>query len=320
VSTPTLDRAAPPVDHSVPQLERPATAPPPPPPAGAGSVPGPAPSPQQVRTGISPRRAVGVLAVLGLGFVIWAVLFSSLPQARKQLGLERQLRSELTQGLAPVNQPIPLGAPIARLQIPAIGVDEVVVEGTEARQLTAGPGHLRSSVLPGQQGVSVILGRRVTHGAPFARVHQLAEGDRIRVTTGQGTTTYRVRDVRVRAAEDAAAFVADPRSLLLVTAHRSPLSTERVVVRADAVGDLFPAGSRDGRGPVTGVELGTEGDATAAVGILVWTQLLVLAGAGAVVLQRRWGRQAAWLLAGPVAVAALWGLYEHLGLLLPAAY
>jgi hypothetical protein len=54
--------------------------------------------------------------------------------------------------------------------------------------------------------------------------------------------------------------------------------------------------------------------------VLVWTQLLVLAAAGAMVLQRRWGRRAAWLLAGPVVVAALWGVYEHLGLLLPATY
>lgn len=198
-------------------------------------------------------------------------------------------------------------------------MDAIVVEGTEARQLAAAPGHLRTSAIPGQAGVSVVIGRRLTHGAPMRRLADLDPGDRITVTNGQGPISYRAEGAREVAADDASAFVDDEDALLLVTADPSPTSTNRLVVTALPVDDVHPAGARDPRGPITAAELGLEGDASAAIGVLVWTQALLLASAASVWLRRRWGRRLAWSLAGPLAAAALWGVYEHLGLLLPAA-
>jgi sortase A len=45
-----------------------------------------------------------------------------------------------------------------------------VVEGTASSDLLDGPGHLRSTVLPGQVGTSVVMGRAKTYGAPFGAI------------------------------------------------------------------------------------------------------------------------------------------------------
>lgn len=266
------------------------------------------------------RRGIVVLLALCAGFAVWLVALSGLAQERAQVGLERRFRSELRSGLAPVNQPIDLGAPVARLRIPEIGLDEVVVEGSEARQLTSGPGHLRTSALPGQPGTAVVLGRRTAHGGPFGRLPSLRRGDPILVRTGQGDATYRVTGQERLAADDASAFVGDGDSLVLVTAAPPLTASERLVVRAELDGEPFAGGLRDGRGPVAGVELGLEGDGSAATGILVWSEVLALVAVGGVLLRRRWGRWPAWAVVVAPGAAALWGLYESLALLLPAAF
>jgi len=265
------------------------------------------------------RRAVAVVTWVAVGFVFWSVFLSALPYARHQRSLDRRLRSELSQGLGPVNQPVPAGAPVARLQAPAIGLDATVVEGSTARQLVAGPGHLRSSPFPGQAGVSVVLGRRITQGGPFRHLDQLRRGDRIRVTNGQGIYTYRVSGPgRLVPAADASAFAGRGNSILLVTSEASVSPHARFVVTARATEDLAPSGTPSTAGAVTGAELGLQGDATSATGLLVWLQIAVLVAAAAVVLHRRWGRWPTWLLAAPLLAAALWGFYEQLALLLPA--
>ena len=87
---------------------------------------------------------------------------------------------------------IPAGAPVALINAPAAGLHRVVVvEGTSAGDLLAGPGHLPNTVLPGQAGNSVLLGRAATAGAPFAHVADLRAHDVVTVRTGQGTFHYR---------------------------------------------------------------------------------------------------------------------------------
>ncbi|MDH3706804.1 MAG: sortase [Acidimicrobiia bacterium] len=84
------------------------------------------------------------------------------------------------------------GDPVARLSIPEIGVDKVVVEGVQVEDLRQGPGHYTSTPLPGQPGNAAIAGHRTTYGAPFHDIDQLDPGDEITVQTFQGTFTYRV--------------------------------------------------------------------------------------------------------------------------------
>ena len=50
------------------------------------------------------------------------------------------------------------GTPVARLVIPRLGLDEVVVEGVSDDGLRAGPGHMTGSALPGDSGNARDLG------------------------------------------------------------------------------------------------------------------------------------------------------------------
>ena len=86
------------------------------------------------------------------------------------------------------------GAAVARIEIPALDVDKVVVRGTQVADLRTGPGLYRSTALPGNSGNAAIAGHRTTYGAPFNRIDELSPGDEIAVTTIQGRFTYRVLD------------------------------------------------------------------------------------------------------------------------------
>ena len=74
--------------------------------------------------------------------------------------------------------------PVARLQVPRLGVDLIVLDGASGSSLAFGPGHLHGSALPGAAGNSIISGHRDTH---FAFLRQLQPGDTIQlqVMTGQ---------------------------------------------------------------------------------------------------------------------------------------
>ena len=48
------------------------------------------------------------------------------------------------------------GAAVARLLIPKIGLDEIVLEGIDDYAMNGGPGHYPGSPLPGEVGKSII--------------------------------------------------------------------------------------------------------------------------------------------------------------------
>ena len=110
---------------------------------------------------------------------------------------------------------------MALLSLPDIGVNDlVVVEGSRSTQLQDGPGHVLGSVLPGQQGVSVIAGRSLSFGAPFERIAELAAGDKITVTTGQGVFVYDVLGPRAKGDPVPPALTEGAGRLTLVSAAR----------------------------------------------------------------------------------------------------
>ncbi|PWC04315.1 sortase [Agromyces badenianii] len=146
--------------------------------------------------------AVLTLSLLLLGFVGHVAVFSTFQHHKAQEIGYQELRTSLAKAEAPVGQldfdeqMVPLGTAVALLQIPAVGVSEVVAEGTTAEVLRSGAGHRRDSVMPGQAGTSVIMGRQTAYGGPFGSLNRLEPGDEITVTTGQGTHVYQVLGLR----------------------------------------------------------------------------------------------------------------------------
>jgi sortase A len=135
------------------------------------------------------------------------------------------------------------GDAIARLEIPKIGVDKVVVEGVQTEELRKGPGHYRSTPLPGQPGNAAIAGHRTTYGAPFADIDQLQPGDEIIATTPQGRFVYKVKAQKAADGSVSGHFIVSPtalyvldqteENLLTLTAcHPKYSASQRIVVQA----------------------------------------------------------------------------------------
>ncbi len=265
--------------------------------------------------------SVTALGLLALWVVLYALALSNVQEHRSQVQLYASLRESLSGATAPTGGVIEPGTPVALLQSSQGGlVNSVVVEGTTPGDLMAGPGHLRSSVLPGQPGVSVLFGRATLFGGPFVAIPKLQTGDPITVTTAQGTFTYLVRDVR-RSGDPIPAFVVGSSRLVLVTAegsgwHSGWAPDQTVYVDADLKGKPVAAPS-GGLTAVASAELALQGDTSALFTLVFWLQGLLLIAIGVTWARTRWGTWQTWLVGLPLVLAALWGASETAVQLLP---
>ena len=254
--------------------------------------------------------ALSIAAAALLGLVLDVTAVGGLRHDHAQATAYAKLRSQLANAVAPTGaltadgQPLAVGAPIALLRIPAAGVEETVLQGTSAGVLMDGPGHLRPSAFPGQPGTSVIYGRRFGFGGPFGRVTGLTPGSLVRIVTGQGTATYRVRGIR-RAGDPAPAPPASGAGRLVLVTSAGQLLAPTGVVRVDAdlVSAPFPAMASTAP-TMAASERPLAGDSDAWVGLVLWGEALILAAIAFVWARARWGRWQAWL-AGLPALAAL---------------
>jgi sortase A len=82
------------------------------------------------------------------------------------------------------------GHAIGRIKIDRIGLDIVVVQGTDTASLQKGPGHYKATPLPGQQGTVAIAGHRTTYLAPFRHIDQIEDGDEVRIEMPYAAFTY----------------------------------------------------------------------------------------------------------------------------------
>ncbi|MDR1633381.1 MAG: class E sortase [Bifidobacteriaceae bacterium] len=267
---------------------------------------------------LAPRGARWVLGVvlttvslLALAFVAHAAVLSGLGHQRAQTLAYQQLRTALAKAEAPTGQlgldqeMVPPGTPVALLQIPVIGLSEVVVEGSTAEVLRDGPGHRRDSVLPGQAGTAVILGRQATYGGPFGELRRLAPGDEITFTTGQGVATYRVFGLR-RAGDPVPAELRSGQGRLeLMTADGLALFPLGVLhVDAELITEPHDASSKVMAYAALPAAERAMGQDSSAWFVAFFVGLFwIAAGVGAWWLWRSWGRWQAWLIGLPLTLA-----------------
>ena len=119
---------------------------------------------------------------------------------------------------------------------PRIGLAHAVYEGIWLTVLDEGPGHWPGTALPGQLGNTVFPGHRVTHSHPFRRLDELAPGDEITFTTGDGSHTYEVRETLIVSPKDLwVVDQHDAREVTLVACHPPHSARQRIVVKGDLV-------------------------------------------------------------------------------------
>lgn len=261
---------------------------------------------------LSPRlqfvRAILILVVaLSASTLLQLVVVSALQQRSTQQRLFDQFRSELALGTASIGpndtngDPVPIGAPVAYLEIRAIGMKQVVVEGTTSAALFDGPGHRRDSVLPGQVGTSAIFGRRAAYGGPFSDVSKLRVGDVITATTGQGVFDYTVIGVRREGDPLPPAAAPGVGRLLLVTADGRPFLPDGVV-RVDAeMSTPAVVGPARVLTPTTlpSQERVMAGDGRTLWALALWIQAMIGLTLCAIWAWHRWGRIQAWVVFFP---------------------
>jgi sortase A len=129
--------------------------------------------------------------------------------------------------------------PIARLRIPRIGYDEIVLEDASPRNLAFGPARLLSSADLDGPGNLVLAGHRTSWFRPLERI---VAGDSIELEwfdpghAGVHRRTYSVDSVHVVAPQDVSLLAPTSEDVLtLITCYPfgpSPRSPQRFVVRA----------------------------------------------------------------------------------------
>lgn len=113
-----------------------------------------------------------------------------------------------------VSQTVTDGGPVARLIIPKIGLDDIVLEGVGSGVLNGGPGHYPGSPLPGNRGNAIISAHRDRH---FRRLGELAIGDTVRTESDSRIATWVITSRRVLDKGAAALFPASVPVLTLTT-------------------------------------------------------------------------------------------------------
>jgi sortase A len=136
-----------------------------------------------------------------LYFLVYQLVGTNAVTSRGQTDLRNELQREWTASApAPKKDPrkavpkrVAPGKALAVMDIPRIELDnKVIVEGVSRDDLRKGPGHVPSTVLPGQPGTFGVSGHRTTYGAPFYRLNELGKGDTITVVTREAIYTYTI--------------------------------------------------------------------------------------------------------------------------------
>jgi sortase A len=128
------------------------------------------------------------------------------------------------------------GSAIGRLDVPRLGLEMVLVDGTDSGSLKRGPGRDPRTYMPGQGELVYIAGHRTTYGAPFAHIEKMRKNDPITITMPYGTLTYRVTSHSIVDAGDLSVLRSrHVEQLALQACHPRFFATQRYIVWARLV-------------------------------------------------------------------------------------
>lgn len=250
------------------------------------------------------RTALVLLLAISFTLLLQLVVVSGVQQRAAQAQAFDGYRGQLARGTAPIGPTdsngklIPLGTSVAFIEIPSIGLRQVIGEGTTPAVLFTGPGHRRDTPLPGQIGTSIVFGRRAAFGGPFDRIAELSKGDSITVTTGQGEFHFTVLGVRHEGDPVPPALRRGSARLTLVTAAGRAFMPDGVLrVDADIDGEPVVGPSRLVSASTLPAQERTMATDTRTLWVLAfWLQALIVLSIGLVWAWHRWGRAQAWVV------------------------
>jgi sortase A len=196
--------------------------------------------------------SVGVGILLFVGWTLWGtgLYFNEQQDSLREEFAQIPTRTQPSDrpGRPPTGfNPRP-GQPVFLLRIPAIDLDQVVVEGVGIEDLRRGPGHYPRcrgaftkplctefpEAWPGQRGRVIVSGHRTTYGAPFWDLNKLKTEDRIHVKTKWGDFIYEVTKKDLVLPNSPAVVIQEleERELALTTCNPRFSAAQRLIVYA----------------------------------------------------------------------------------------
>ena len=193
-----------------------------------------------------------LLVIAGAALLGWCVLVVGdawVAQWAARIALETVSLPQQPAVVEPVSSPVAArpastapGAALATLSVPRVGLTAVVLQGSDARTLRRGPGHLETTALPGETGNDVIAGHRDSFFRPLRHV---AVGDDVFLDGPAGRVHYRVTWARVVSPRNVSVLApTDADVLTLITCYPFWVlgnAPDRFVVRAVRVDAGEPA-------------------------------------------------------------------------------
>ena len=142
--------------------------------------------------------------------------------------------SGVTPGAVAFRRPrLRTGEPLAKISVPSINFSGVVLEGTDDRTLSGGPGHLVGTAYPGE-AENVVISNHNTYSQQWG---DLKVGQSIQLDTDYGRYVYKVTGFKVIDANDKSVTGSTGHgSLTFTTCYplwAGALARQRYVVQAD---------------------------------------------------------------------------------------
>ena len=128
------------------------------------------------------------------------------------------------------------GEAIGRIKVPRLGLNMILVNGTDHDSLIKGPGRDLRTYMPGQGQLIYIAGHRTTYLAPFSHIDALRSGDRVTLSTPYATFVYRVTRHRIVPSNDLSVLDSHGREVVILQAcHPRFFATHRYLAYATPV-------------------------------------------------------------------------------------
>jgi sortase A len=124
---------------------------------------------------------------------------------------------------------------MGRIKIPKINVNIPILEGTSKANLKVGAGHVSGTSDIGTVGNAVLAAHRShTYGRMFNRLDELEVGDKIEVTTKEGTFEYTIYKIHVVEPDDISVLYRskEDKVLTLITCTPLYIASHRLIVHA----------------------------------------------------------------------------------------
>lgn len=158
-----------------------------------------------------------------------------LPTTARHVDLRAEQRAIKAEA-ASYRRTLKVGHALGRIKVPRLGLNMVVVTGTDEASLEKGPGWYTGTRLPGEGQLVYIAGHRTTYLAPFANIDALRRGDTVTLELPYATFVYQITGHVIVPSDDVARLKSKGyEQIALQACHPRFFATHRYIAYARPV-------------------------------------------------------------------------------------